>query len=179
MSWTSPIQSHEYGPYYKSYVANAQCTDVITALRSERDAMLSLFRPLSEEQMNHTYRPGAWSLKQVIRHVTDTERIFGYRGLCIARGDKGPFPGFDENGYADVAEVEHLDKEQLLFDFVMSRNALVSLFAGMTETELKRVGVASDNPLSVRAIPYILLGHARHHIHIVEERYLDEDYTLS
>jgi hypothetical protein len=172
MTFPTFPEKNEYGAFYEGYVSNAVSNDIKSSLRENRDEFLALFAKLSEEKMEYRYREGAWSLKELVQHITDSERVFAYRAMCIARGDAGPFPGYEQDDYVAVLDLSGLSKEQLVFDFVMNRNAIVSMLSNLKEEEWQRKGTANGSPASVRAIAHIILGHCRHHMQIIQERYL-------
>lgn len=165
----------DYNDYYQGYLdlvdADAD-QDVRTSLQANRDELLGLFAGIEQGQMSFRYREGAWSLSQMLQHIIDTERIFTYRGLCIARGETGALPGYDHEAYAEQAPASHLSREQLIYDFVLARNGMIAMFNSLSEDMLARVGQANGAGLKVAAIPFIMLGHVRHHINIIKTRYL-------
>jgi uncharacterized damage-inducible protein DinB len=114
--------------------------------------------------------PYTWTLKQVVNHISDGERVFAYRALCIARGDTTPLPGFDENEYAKTSEVERLTLADLADEFETVRAATVSLLQSLPDEAWSRTGTANKNPISVRALAWIMVGHARHHLAIMKRR---------
>lgn len=172
MAFTTFPDRDEYGAFSEGYVSKGVTDDIKAALRENRDEFLNLFSPLTNEKMECRYREGAWSLKEMIQHITDSERVFAYRAMCIARGDEGPFPGFEQDDYAASLHLSEHSKEQLIYDFVMNRNSVISMFANLREPEWELVGVASGSRVSVRALAHITLGHCRHHIDVIKERYL-------
>jgi uncharacterized damage-inducible protein DinB len=172
MAFTTFPDTDEYGAFYEGYVSKAVTDDIKAALRENRDELLNLFAPLKNEKMEYRYREGAWNLKELIQHITDSERVFAYRAMCIARGDEGPFPGYDQNDYASSLHLSEHSKEQLVYDFVMNRNAVISMLNNLREPEWERTGIASGTKTSVRALAHIMLGHCKHHMAVIGERYL-------
>jgi uncharacterized damage-inducible protein DinB len=126
---------------------------------------------LTEEQAAHRYAEGKWSLKQLLGHVTDTERIMAYRLLCISRGDQTPLPGFDENTYVRGAAFDSHVLSDLLAEFTAVRRATMALVRGLSPEQLQRVGTANGGGVSAAGLVYLIAGHARHHLNIVRERY--------
>lgn len=120
---------------------------------------------------DYAYAPGKWTVKKLLNHIVDTERIFIYRALCIARGDQTPLPGYDENDYAEAAQVGHRSLVDLAHEFQSVRSATLSLFNSFGEHELLRTGIANGNAMSVNAIGFIIIGHALHHEVVARERY--------
>jgi hypothetical protein len=160
----------EYAPPYANYVKLATEGDIVTALSTQLDEALALLRGLSETIANTRHAPYAWSIKQVIGHLTDAERVFSYRALRFARSDATPLPSFEENQYVANANFEASPLSELLNEFEYLRRADVSFFKQLKPEAWSRSGVASNNPITVRAIAYVILGHTRHHLNIVRNR---------
>ena len=133
---------------------------------------IALLRPLTEEQAAYRYAEGKWSIKQVIGHLADTERIFVYRALRIARGDQTPLPGFNENVYVDQGAFDDRPLQSVLAEFEATRAATAAFFQGLPEPAWARMGTANDYPISVRALAFIVAGHELHHRALLQERYL-------
>lgn len=127
---------------------------------------------LPTEKLDYRYAPGKWTIKEMMVHVADTERIFGFRALCFARNEKIDLPGFDENHYAARSNAQTRDIKDILREFVAVRNATLSLFAAFDEKVLTAIGRANRNPTSVRALAYQIAGHELHHRNVIKERYL-------
>ncbi len=161
----------EYAPYYQSYINLVPEEDIASALEKQGKQTASLLRSLSEEKASHRYAPEKWSVKQVVGHFTDAERVFSYRALAIARGETKSLPGFDEKAYAAASACDGRSMRDLADEFELVRRATVALFRGLSAEAWKRSGVANENSVSVRAIAYIALGHERHHLHVLRERY--------
>ena len=123
-------------------------------------------------QQSHRYAEGKWSIKQVLHHLSDAERVFSYRAMRIARNDKTPLPSFDENAYVVAAEADGLEWSALLSEFESVRQSTLQMLRNSPEAAWTRLGVASGNPISVRALVLIMYGHVAHHLGIVRERYL-------
>ena len=158
-------------PYTSRYIDMVTEADPIAVL--EQKALWQLLHPLSEAQSEYRYAEGKWSIKQLVGHMTDTERIFTYRALCMARDEKQPLPGFDENSYVDNGFFEQRTLDSLLTEYKAVREASLVLFRSLDASVLSHMGTASGNPLSVRALLYMIAGHEKHHIHILQERYLN------
>lgn len=164
--------SDEYAPYYSRYIDLLPEGDLFDLLEQQRDETLTLMKGLSEEAAARRYAPGKWSLKEVLGHVIDTERIFAYRALCISRGERQPLPGYDQDAYVAGANFDARTVVDLAEEHRAVRQATVALFRSLDEAELNRRGIANEVELSVRATAYIIAGHERHHIRIIHERYL-------
>ena len=163
----------EYDPYYGTYIDAVEQEDVLEALVRQRDDMLGLLQGLDPETGEVRYAPGKWTLKQVIQHVLDSERIFAVRALCIARGESQELPGFDENEYAALATAGQRSLADLAEEIELVRGATLALFASLPVEAWMRTGTANGATISVRAIPWILAGHAAHHTGVIRERYLN------
>lgn len=163
----------EYDPYYGRYIERVEHEHVLVALEDQLDEMLGLLGSLDPAIGEYQYAPGKWTLKQVVAHVLDSERIFGVRALCIARGDTQPLPGFDENAYAEAAGAERRSISGLAREFEQVRRSNVTLYRTLDEQAWQRTGNANGAAISVRAIAWILAGHAAHHVRVLRERYLE------
>ncbi len=161
----------EYNSYYQKYIDLVPPGDVLELLRQQLDDLPAWLGHLTEDEAAHRYAPGKWSIREMVGHLSDTERIFGYRALRISRNDATPLAGFDENAYVEQANAEQRTLEDLLHEWQDVRRASISLFRGMSEAMFARVGTANNAPISVRALVYITAGHLRHHVVILRERY--------
>ncbi len=162
----------EYAPYFGRYIALVPEGDVLDVLRRQVDDTAALVGKLSDRDADFRYADGKWSIKEVIGHVADTERIMAYRALCFARGETASLPGFDENAYVAHAKFGGRTLDDLVAELRMVRAATVPLFAGLDTEELLRRGTANNRAYSVRSVAYIVAGHERHHASILAERYL-------
>ena len=165
-------QTGEYANYYQRYIDLATEDDDVAALDAQSHETAKLLGGISEQQASHRYEPGKWSVKQLVGHVTDGERIFGYRALRIARGDTTPLPGFEQDPYVANAGSDDRPIADLAEEFAMVRKANVMMLRALPEEAWSRVGTASDNSITVRALAFIMLGHERHHLRVLRERYL-------
>ena len=159
-------------PFYHNYVNQTTAEDVNEAIRKNTEDSLAFFRSIQGEKWDHRYAKGKWSIKEMMQHIIDTERIFSYRAVCFARGEKASLPGFDENNYAAASKGDQRTVESLLEEFDTVRKSILQLFASFDEEQLASVGTANNNPISVNAIGFIIPGHVQHHINILKERYL-------
>jgi hypothetical protein len=160
----------EYAPFYADYVALVPEEEIVPALEAQLEDMLSLLRGVPEEQASVRHAPYTWSIKQVVGHVTDAERIFAGRALRFARSDPSPLPGFDENAYARVAGFDRLPLGDVVSELEAVRRANLWLFRHLPDAAWSRSGEANGNVVSVRALAYIIAGHARHHTAILRRR---------
>jgi uncharacterized damage-inducible protein DinB len=164
-------QPGEYSPNYERYIAKLQDEDILAILEQQRRQMLILLSSRSEAEGDLCYAPGKWSVKQVVGHICDSERVFAYRALTISRGDKTLLPGFDENSWAEHAPWAHRHMEDLIEEYIAVRRATVSLFRNLDEAAWDRRGSANGHVVTVRALAYIIAGHELHHRTMLEERY--------
>ncbi|WP_018477318.1 DinB family protein [Pontibacter roseus] len=168
----TPPSPTEYDEFFNSYIGNANTDDLLTALAASEEYIVNLMLSLKEQQLQHRYQPGKWSIKEMLVHMVDTERIFAYRALCFARKDKTEFPGFDENAYADVSKGDTRAITSILAEYAAVRQATIELFKNFDEEMLAEVGTASGRKVSVRAMGFAILGHEIHHLNILRQRYL-------
>ncbi|WP_126247010.1 DinB family protein [Chitinophaga rhizosphaerae] len=162
----------EYAVFYETYVSRVPEDDLTAAFRKHTASLLVFLNKIPAAKREYAYAPGKWTVKEVLQHIIDAERVFAYRALNFARKDANPLPGFDENAFAAVARTEHREWNDMVEEFQFVRNASDHFFRALNEEELSRTGVASGNPVSVRALGFIILGHAIHHMEVVKERYL-------
>jgi uncharacterized damage-inducible protein DinB len=167
-----PPQPNEYNAYYHEYVRRVPPGDVLALLETQLAATLALLGNLSDEQASARPGPEEWNIKQIIGHLSDTERIFSYRALRFGRHDDTELPGYYQDPY--VANGHFVDRSlpDLLEEFATIRKASLFLFRHFTPADLARSGVASGNPMSVRALLYIIAGHEHHHLESVRTVYL-------
>ncbi|WP_349351169.1 MULTISPECIES: DinB family protein [unclassified Flagellimonas] len=168
----SELPTSEYNPFYHTYVMALGDVDLLDELRNGKQVLLSLLEEIPEEKLTYAYAEDKWTLAEALVHMLDTERIFQYRALCIARNDKSEFPGFDQDAYVPVSNANNRSKKDLIDEYVAVRDSSITLFASLDEEALKRVGVASGSKMSVRALGFITSGHQAHHVRILRERYL-------
>lgn len=163
----------EYTPYYGRYVERVPDGDVIATLeRNARDTAAFLRSPELQARAEHRYAPGKWSVKEVVGHMADAERVFAYRMLRFGRADTTDLPGFDENAYVPAGEFAARTLDDLVAEFLAVRAATIPLIRGMPQAAWTRRGVASNNAISVRALAWVIAGHELHHRAVLEERYL-------
>lgn len=168
----TPPTPEEYGNNMASYVQQARTEDLIEGLTASYVYITGMVQGLNEEQLLYRYAEGKWSIKQVMVHLIDAERIFSYRALRFARQDKTELPGFEENLYAQTAKADARDINSIIAEYTSLRTATIELFKSFDEEALQQKGIASGKEVSVRALGYIILGHEVHHQKIIRERYL-------
>jgi hypothetical protein len=162
---------NEYSPYFGHYIDLVAESDFVTVLARQPAEYRALLGALSPEQAGFRYAPGKWSIREVVGHVVDAERVFGYRALCIARGETVSLPSFDENVYAAQAGHDACSLHELLEEFVHVRRGHIALFEHLGQAAWERTGTVNHNAISVRSLAYIITGHAQHHAGILSERY--------
>ncbi len=169
---TGRPERNEAAHYYYTYIDRITSDDVVAALESQLDPALRLFATITEEQSLQRYAPDKWSIRQLLNHVSDTERVFLYRALWFARGFDTPLPAFDQNIAVPAAAADQFCWASHVADFSAVRAATLSFFRNLPSDAWSRTGIASGNPVSVRALAYIIAGHVAHHVAVLEERYL-------
>lgn len=166
-----PKQS-EYNPYFEKYISLIPKGDFLEFLKKQDEELQSLLQDVSNEQGEYRYAPGKWSLKEVLGHMADAERVMSYRLLAVCRGETTSMPSFDPNAYVKNAACNRFSVAELLSDLAHLRACTHSLIKGLTNESLSRVGNVSGNVTSALAIAYILAGHGQHHLSIIKEKYL-------
>lgn len=162
---------NDYNSWYTGYVSLVPEEDVLSAIETQSSETQKLLASLDEEKAAHRYAEGKWSIRQVIGHVTDAERVFGYRALCISRGDENPLPGFDEKEYIQTANFDAWKVGDLAELYALGRRANIVMFRNLPPEAWTRRGTASGWPITVNALAYIIVGHERHHLKVLRERY--------
>ncbi len=161
----------EYAPYYERYISLVEGEDILSTLDNQRRQTMLLLSGRDEEDGNFRYAPGKWSAKEVLGHLCDTERIFAYRALRIARGDTTPLPGFEQDDYVRNGPFASRSIGDLIEEFIAVRRATLSLLRNLDEPAWMRRGVTNKNEVTVRALAYMIAGHELHHRKILEEKY--------
>ena len=165
-------QPNEAAPYYFTYIDQAPGGDVLAAIKSQLDECLPFLSTISEDKSQHRYAAEKWSIRQVLNHVNDTERSFAFRAFWFARGFDTPLPSYDQNIAAASAQAEAIPWSAHVEEFKRVRLATISLFQNLPAEAWMRSGIASGNPFTVRALAFIIAGHAAHHFTIMRKRYL-------
>ncbi|WP_147532819.1 DinB family protein [Bacillus marasmi] len=166
------IDSTEYGPYFATYVKRVPEGEIIEILSSQLKETLKLIQGLNEDQAMYRYQVGKWSVKEVIGHMTDTERIMAYRLMSIARGETASLPGFDEQSYVEHANFDQITLNELGENFKTVRESTIQLLKTLPESAWHNSGSANGTQVTVRALAYIIAGHEIHHRSIINERYI-------
>ncbi|MBI3174791.1 MAG: DinB family protein [Chloroflexi bacterium] len=163
----------EYASFYADYVQRAIAReDVLAALPKQIDEICSALGHLSDQQALYKFGPAEWSIKEVVGHLNDVERVFSYRLLRIARGDQTPLPGFEQEDYIRAAGYDNVPLTELLNEFELLRRANILMISHLNDEAVSRLGAASGATISARALIYMLVGHVEHHMACIHEKYL-------
>jgi hypothetical protein len=164
-------EEDEHAPYYSRYIDLVPDGDILGTLAGQIGVTLTELRLISDADSLLRYAPGKWSVREVVGHMIDTERIFGYRALRIARGDRTPLPGFEQDDYIAAASFDAHPWADLIDEFYAVRRSNLAMFRGLTPEAWLRKGIANNNPMSVRAAAYMIAGHERHHLGVIRDKY--------
>jgi len=162
-----------YPEYYGTYISKVDEPDLLMALLKNKKSTEELYRGVSAELENHRYAEGKWSIKEVLLHIMDTERVMAYRALRFARNDQTNLPGFDQDVFAAEYHLDKVNLDQLMEEFLSIRNSTILMLRHISEDHLHNVGTASGWKMSVNALFHVIVGHAEHHNRIIQERYLN------
>ena len=165
-------EKNEYNEYYETYVSLVPEREIVPALENQIAEIGDIFAAISEEKGAYSYDEGKWTIKQLLGHLIDTEKIFAYRALRIARADKTPIEGFEQDGYIENGNFNKCKLSDLTEEFVLLRRVNLYFFRNLDDGAWLRTGTASGFPFSVRALAYISAGHVRHHLNVLKTRYL-------
>lgn len=167
------ITTGEYGAFYGTYISHCKGKSLMAQLESTKETLPALIEGLTDEKMMYRYESGKWSIKQVIGHITDTERVMAFRAFSFSRGEKNPLPGFEQDQYVEQANFEERSATDLLQEYKIVRKSTLKLFSSFTGQMLTKRGTASEVEFTVRALGLIICGHEIHHIKILKDRYLN------
>ena len=165
-------ETHEFAQYYNTYISLIDGNEVLNALDRQTDELNTIFSEMPDEKGMFSYADNKWTLKETLSHVIDGERIFAYRILRISRGDTTPIEGFEQDDYIRTSNANNRSFAELINEFDLQRRSNLLLLRNITEEGSRRMGTASDKPVSVRALTYIMAGHVAHHIRVIRDRYL-------
>jgi DinB superfamily len=165
-------ENTEAAPYYFTYIDQVRGEDVLAVIEGQSEQLPKFFSSISEEKSLYRYAPGKWSIRQVLNHVTDTERSFAFRALWFARGFESPLPSYDQDIAASGARADAVSWAAHVEEFQRVRLATISLFRNMPPDAWMKTGIASDNRFTVRALAFIIAGHVAHHVAVLRDRYL-------
>ena len=158
--------------FYHGYINQVEQDDLASAIKDHSSAFIEFFDQIPANKRDYRYADGKWTIKEVLQHIIDAERVFVYRAMCIARKDTTPLPSFDENAYAVTSKAEKRDWEEMMEEFRSLRKSTDILFRSFDNDQLEASGTASGKSNYVLAFCYITLGHATHHLKVIKERYL-------
>jgi hypothetical protein len=167
---TRPSES-DYAPAHAAYVALVPEDDIMSAMEQQSSEMQKVLSSLDEPKSQYRYADGKWSVKEVIGHIVDAERIVGYRALAVARGEQQPLPGFDEQTYVQNASFDGWKLGDLAEEYALCRRTNIVFFKNLPAEAWDRSGTANNARVSVRGLAYVIVGHARHHLQVLRERY--------
>ena len=162
----------EYASDYQGYVNQVSENEILPVLRSQMDDLDVLLDRVAPEKETYRYAEGKWSIREIVGHLIDGERVVGYRAFCIARGEQQNLPGFDQDEYMLTAPYNHIALEDLLSELRLIRLGNIAMFRTFDEAAWSRSGTANSNQITVRALAFIMVGHLRHHMNVLRERYL-------
>ncbi|OYQ36784.1 damage-inducible protein DinB [Flavobacterium cyanobacteriorum] len=167
------LPATEYADFYAPYIATVDDTwNLVEELEVSVHNFIHFVREIPLDKFDYRYAEGKWTIKDIIQHLIDAERVFAYRALRIARNDSTPLPGFDENSYVDSAGAGWRSIQDLLTEMALVRQSTITLFKSFRDGDLLKSGVASGRTVSVRALGFIIIGHQNHHMRVFSERYL-------
>jgi len=162
----------DYTPYYEKYISKVEGENGIFALESQMNSALKFMNEIPIGKGNYSYAQGKWSVKELLGHIIDTERVFAYRAMCFARGETKSLPGFEQDDYVKGGNFNNRNLSDLINEFKLVRSANIALFKSFDESTLNNRGLANGKEITVCAILFIITGHAIHHLDILKERYL-------
>ncbi|NOR28832.1 MAG: DUF664 domain-containing protein [Lutibacter sp.] len=169
---SNQLNKNEYAPFYKTYIKAVGTSNLFEILTTSLNNLVSAVKNLPEEKLEYRYAKSKWTIKELIQHIIDTERIMCYRALRFSRNDKTDLPGFEENWYVENSNGNERTIQDLLNELTQVRNASISLFNSFTDEMPSLLGTIDGNKMSVRALGFIIAGHQIHHLKIIKERYL-------
>jgi uncharacterized damage-inducible protein DinB len=168
----SKPQPGEYAPWSERYIAKVPNGPILEILEYLRDSTYNFFSRMTAEQADFAYAEGKWTIKEMLAHIIDTERIFAFRAFCFSRGEQQPLPGFDQDDYMRHANIEFRTIQDLANEFKAVRESSLYIFNSLSDEQAMLIGTASNHPMSVRALVYMTAGHELHHLDILKERYI-------
>ncbi len=169
---SSQLKKNEYAPFYKTYINALGEVNLFDILKSSLDETLNTLKDLSEKKLMYRYAEGKWTIKELLQHIIDAERVLSYRALRFSRNDATDLHGFDEDWYVDNSHGNNRNFDELINEFTNIRNASISLFSSFTPEMLIMSGSANGSEMSVRALGFVIVGHHMHHLKIIKEKYL-------
>lgn len=169
---------NDYAPFHQTYINHiTSYLSAVEAIQSSYAVVKDFIQAIPDSEHLYAYAPGKWTLKEMVQHITDTERILAYRALCIARGDTTHLPGFEENDYALHSNANAHKWERLVEEWIGHRQSVIQLFKGLNDTQLAQCGTVNNAAVTANALGFIIAGHSLHHLSIIKERYLNKAYA--
>ena len=165
------VQPGDCAPFHEGYVSLVKDEEIMDYLHQQGDAFAEFLATLPKDKEDFAYADGKWTVKQLVQHVIDTERIFAFRLLAVSRGEQQPIPGFEQEDYADAVDVSGRSFEDQRKEFLSARDATLTLVNSISPDEAARRGTVSGHPLAARAVPYIIAGHLEHHLRVLHTKY--------
>jgi hypothetical protein len=162
----------DYAPYYENYIKLVEDGDILKILNEQSKKTQDVLNSFSEHKGNFRYADGKWTVKEVVGHLLDSERVFAYRALCIARGEKKSLPGFDQDDYVNEGNFNGRELFELNYEFRLLRESNLLLFRSFTTEMLKKRGFANETSVTVLAVLFMIAGHEKHHMKILREKYM-------
>lgn len=169
---SNQLPVNEYSTFNATYINALENVELLEELEISLHDFIHFVREIPMDKFDYRYAEGKWTIKDIIQHIIDAERIFAYRALRISRNDQTPLPGFEENDYVDHTNANGRSIQELLTEFSAVRHSNLLLFKSFSEEQLSRMGIASNHPVSVRALGFLIIGHQKHHQKVFQERYL-------
>ncbi|MBU2951774.1 DinB family protein [Tamlana agarivorans] len=167
------LETSEYNIYYKTYIDKVpKSSKLIDGFECGREAVVSCFRSVPDDKLYYSYAPGKWTVKEVFQHIIDTERVFSYRCFCLARQEKTPLPGYEQDDYVPPSKANAKSMDDLIEEYEAVRRNTIVLLKSLSEADLKCVGTASGGNMSARAAAFIILGHEIHHLGVMKQHYI-------
>ncbi len=169
---SNQLPENEYSVFNATYIKAIENVELLEELEISLHDFIRFVREIPMDKFDYRYAEGKWTIKDIIQHIIDAERIFAYRALRISRNDQTPLPGFEENEYVENTDANKRSIQELLTEFSAVRHSNLLLFKSFSEEQLTRMGTASNHPISVRALGFLVIGHQKHHQRVFQERYL-------
>lgn len=166
------LNTSEYPPFYRNYIDALGAVNLIEILTESLEEFMHLLQDLNEDQVLYRYDDGKWTIKELVQHIIDAERVLSYRAMRFARNDSTDLPGFDEDWYVENSNANNRNYHELLEEFTFVREATILLYSSFTKEMLASLGLISGSDMSVRALGFIIAGHQMHHLKIIKEKYL-------
>lgn len=166
------LSENEYAPYYSNYIKAIENLDFFETLETSLNEAIAFLEAIPNEKLKYRYAKEKWTIKEILQHIIDTERILSYRALRFSRNDATDLPGFDENWYVIHSNANQRDFTDLINEFFCTRKSTQSLFKSFSEEMMLKIGSANESEFTVRALGFIIIGHQKHHLQVIEERYL-------